>query len=93
MVTRPFVVIILLCIKVFTIFYIQYSSYIALYYISLMEFIEYYKSVILQLKKIKNEIISPHLPKKEYIYNTLQKMGTLKGKEIQISSPGVFEAG
>ena len=40
--------------------------------------------------------ISPLAPQKrtnKYIYNTLQKMGTLKGREIQVSSPGVFEAG
>lgn len=40
--------------------------------------------------------ISPPTPPKrtnKYIYNTLQKMGTLKGREIQVSSPGVFEAG
>lgn len=59
-----------------------------------MEFIEYYKSVILQLKKIKNENISPTSQKKEYIYNTLQKMGTArKERRFKYQALGVFEAG
>ena len=35
--------------------------------------------------------IPPHQKRtNKYIYNTLQKMGTLKGREIQVSTPGVF---
>ena len=32
--------------------------------------------------------LAPQIRTNKYIYNTLQKMGTLKGREIQVSSPG-----